>query len=893
VTGWNSWDEMTQELPRLPPAFFDDPLFKADPDQARPNPADPNLAHPDPAHPGPADPDFRAGGPPPVRDVGPASEAATARIADRPLTDEPPTEIRPPLVPPGPGQPGGGHPGGGQPGRGRPGPGRPLDDEPPTEIRPPLPPGPADQPRRWLGRGGAPTGRPPAYPPQGLPPTPPPGWVPGTPLPDGDWSGRERPGRPGRPDPGRPDPGRPDPGRWGEQPGDRATWDPLGDETVVIRFDPGAVAPAPAPVTEKKPAGPSLGRASRTMAIASAASRLTGFLRSLAIAAAIGVLLVGNAYNTANTLPNIVYELLLGGVLTSVVVPLLVHAQERDPDGGEQYTQRLLTVTLVALAGATLVATLAAPLLTAAYVPTGGDKADLTTFFAYLLLPEIFFYGLGAMIGAILNTRGVFGAPAWAPVLNNVVVIAVAAVFLVVTAGDGRRTTESLGTGEVLLLGVGTTLGIVVQAIVLLPALRRTGFRWRLRWDLRGSRLGEAGGLAAWVVGYVVVSQVGYFVQVRMANGVRDGEPGQAVLTFASLLFQMPYGILGVSLLTALMPRMSRAAARGDRASVLSDLSLGARLSALALLPVTALFVVLGPAIGTVVFGHGRTEVHEARDIGTVLAVSAFGLVPFAITMLQLRVFYAVKDARTPTWINVGMVGVKVVLSLLAAAVLDDRHLVAGLMVATSLSYLVGAVVGEALLRRRFGALDTARTVRASTGFAVLSAAAGLAAWAVLWLVSRSLGTGVAGSFAAVVGGSVVAIGVFGGLAVLSRSPELDDVLRGLRGKPARRPRDTPPPPPPPAPAPAWSGPPPRPQPAPQSRPQPAQQRGPQPAQQPRPQPAQQPRPPRPQPAQPPPYRPGPPPQGPPPGTYGPPPVNGHPPRPPAGGAGRHRADRE
>ena len=540
---------------------------------------------------------------------------------------------------------------------------------------------------------------------------------------------------------------------------------------------------APAAATE--PGGPSLGRASRTMAIASAASRLTGFLRSTAVVAVIGVQLTGDAYNTANTLPNIVYELLLGGVLTSVVVPLLVGAQERDADRGEAYTQRLLTLTLAALAVATLLATLAAPLLAAAYTPGDDDQTELTTFLAYLLLPEIFFYGLGAMLGAILNTRGVFGAPAWAPVLNNVVVIAVAGIFLVVTADSGRRTTESLTTGEALLLGIGTTLGIVAQALVLLPALRRTGFRWRWRLDLRGSRLGEVGPLALWVLGYVAVSQVGYLVQLRITNAIPDSEPGTSVFIYASLLFQMPYGILGVSLLTALMPRMSRAAARGDRDRVLADLSLGSRLSALALLPITGLFMVLGPAIGTVVFGHGRTEAPEARTVGVVLAVAAFGLVPFAITMLQLRVFYAVKDARTPTMINVGMVVAKVTLSLVAAAVLPDRHVVAGIAVATSLSYVLGAVLGEVLLRRRFGPLGTGRVLRAGAGFLVLSGLATLAAWGVLVLVTGWLGVGPLASAVAVVLGSTVALGVLVATTLVWRSSELDDVLGGLRGRPA------------------------------------------------------------------------------------------------------------
>ena len=672
MTGWNSWDELTQELPRLPPAFFDDPVF-------------------------------RPGGPPPVQDVGPAVEA------------------------------------------------RPGPAPPDTGRRPGLP-------QRWPGR----------RPPNGAPgPAPPrPQGPPGPPGPPDGWSGAA----------------------------DETVVIPPGslDETVVIPPippvgpAPGTPPPGPPPRAGRPAPSQSLGRASRTMAIASAASRLTGFLRSLAVTAAIGVALVGNAYNTANTLPNIVYELLLGGVLTSVIVPLLVQAQERDRDRGVAYTQRLLSLAVAGLAGATLLATVAAPLLTVLYSSGSGAKSELTTLFAYLLLPEIFFYGLGAMIGAVLNTRGVFGPPAWAPVLNNVVVIVVAGLFIAITSV--RDVTGSLTTGETLLLGIGTTLGIVAQALVLLPALRRTGFRWKFRLDLRGSRLGEAGPLALWVIGYVVVSQIGYLIQLRLANGVPDDLPGVATFTNASLLFQMPYGILGVSLLTALMPRMSRAAARGDREGLLSDLSLGARLSALALLPVTALFIVLGPAIGTVIYGHGRTDVSAARTIGEVLAFSAFGLVPFAITMLQLRVFYAVKDARTPTMINLGMIVVRVVFSLLAALVLADRNLVAGLLVATSLSYVVGAIAGEMWLRRRFGRLDTARTIRASVRFLVMSVLAGLAAWLVLVLVTGALGTGFVGSLVSIVLGSLAAGGVLVLSAVLSRSAELDDVLRGLRGRPAAEP---------------------------------------------------------------------------------------------------------
>jgi putative peptidoglycan lipid II flippase len=468
------------------------------------------------------------------------------------------------------------------------------------------------------------------------------------------------------------------------------------------------------------------------------------------------------------------------------MVPLLVRAQTEDADGGDSYTRRLLTIACAALAVATLVAMAAAPLLTRLYLGDGAGPANpqLATAFAWLLLPQIFFYGVGALLGAMLNTRGVFGPFAWAPVLNNVVVLAVLGVFVAV---PGRISLDpvQLSDPKLLVLGVGTTLGIVVQALVMIPAVHRTGFRYRPMWGW-DRRLAETGGLAVWVVGYVLIGQAGYIVTTRVAAGAAPGSV--AIYSNAWLLLQVPYGVLGVSLLTALMPRMSRAAARGDREGLLSDLSLGSRLSALALLPVTALFIVLGPAIGTVIYGHGRTDASAARTIGEVLAVSAFGLVPFAITMLQLRVFYAVKDARTPSMINLGMTVARVALSLLAALVLADQNLVAGLLVATSLSYVVGAIVGEVLLHRRFGRLDTARTIRASVRFLVMSVLAGLAAWLVLVLVTDALGAGFVGSLVAIVLASLAAGGVLVLTAVLGRSAELDDVLRGLRGRPAAEP---------------------------------------------------------------------------------------------------------
>ena len=272
---------------------------------------------------------------------------------------------------------------------------------------------------------------------------------------------------------------------------------------------------------------------------------------------------------------------------------------------------------------------------------------------------------------------------------------------------------------QIVVLGVGTTLGIVAQAFILVPSLRRAGFRWA--WRFRGrpneaGRLRQAAKLSSWVLIYVAVSQVGVLVITKIAFTFGD-KYHHGVTTFANadLLFQVPFGIIGVSLLTAIMPRMARAAARNDTPAVIADVGLGARLSSLALLPITAGLIVLAPAFTVVVFAHGQTSISDARIIGNALAWSAFGLVPFAFVMLQLRVFYALQDGRTPTLINVFMVGTKVLLAVLAEANLHGDAAVIALNVSTSASYVVGAVIGQILLRRRLGPLGF-RTVGRGTG---------------------------------------------------------------------------------------------------------------------------------------------------------------------------------
>jgi putative peptidoglycan lipid II flippase len=494
---------------------------------------------------------------------------------------------------------------------------------------------------------------------------------------------------------------------------------------------------------------------SKTMALASLISRLTGFIRNIALIAALGGEQVANAYNSANSFPNMVYELLLGGVLSSVLIPLIVQAQHRDEDGGDGYTQRLLSIATAVLGVTTLVAVVAAPLITAVVVQPGAQRS-LTSIFATLLLPEIFFYGLGALFTAVLNTRGVYGPGAWAPVINNVVTILTVAIFLALP-GPRTLTPSTMTTAQILVVGIGTTLGIVGQALVLVPSLRRSGFHWQWRFKGRPSeagRLREAGSLTGWILGYVVASQIGLLFILRIGND----HDGLTIFTTADLLFQMPYGILVVSLLTALMPRMSRAATRGDYDAVKADLALGARLSAIGLLPITAGLIALGPAFTTVFLAHGQTTIVLAHQFGVNLALAAFGLLPFALVMLQLRVFYALRDGRTPTLINIFMVGTKLVLLVLAVNTLGNRTVIETLNVATSASYLVGAIVGHVLLTRRFGHLGFREVARTSALIGAASAVGGLVAYVVVHACTGELGDGRGGSLVGLLAGALAGL---------------------------------------------------------------------------------------------------------------------------------------
>ncbi|MQY05301.1 murein biosynthesis integral membrane protein MurJ [Actinomadura macrotermitis] len=456
-------------------------------------------------------------------------------------------------------------------------------------------------------------------------------------------------------------------------------------------------------------------RSGAIMAVGTLASRVTGFLRTAMLVAALGVGALADAYNTANTVPFIVYDLLLGGVLTAVVVPLIVRARERDPEYGARYEQRLFTLAVLGLAVITAIAVLLGPVFIGIYGGSmRGAQRDLAVLFARLFAVQIFFLGVSAFSGAILNTRKRFAAPMWAPVLNNIVICLTAAVFLLVSTG--KVTPETITTFEVALLAGGTIGGMALQTLALWPSLRGSGFRWRPRLDFRKGELGQMGRMAVWTLAYVVITQVGFAVTTRLANsaGVRGraqhlGDVGYTPYFNAYQLFQLPYAIIGVSVITALLPRMSEHAAAGRMAEVRDDFSAGLRLCSVVILPAAGLMGVLASDITTVLFAHGQTSVANAQVIAQVLQMFAVALVPFAAYQLMLRVFYAMQDTRTPTFISVAVVATSITAALIVYNTLAPQHIIVGIAGGFALAQTVGALVGWAILRRRLGGMDGRR----------------------------------------------------------------------------------------------------------------------------------------------------------------------------------------
>jgi putative peptidoglycan lipid II flippase len=532
-------------------------------------------------------------------------------------------------------------------------------------------------------------------------------------------------------------------------------------------------------------------RASGIMALGTLASRGTGMLRTIVIAAALGAGPLADAYNIPNAAPNAVYDLLLGGILGSVVVPLLVKAAKDDAAAGEAYAQRLLTVVAVVLGACTVLVVLAAPLVVDVYGGFSGSQRALAITFARYFLPQIFFYGMSATIGAILNTRNRFAAPMWTPVINNVVMITTGALFIAVTA---HRHENTLTAGQTTLLGVGTTAGVVLQTLALWPALRASGFRFRPRFDWRGTGLGAAGRLGGWVLAYVVTNQIGFAIVTQLgraagaaahAHGVRHGDTFSAY-SYAYQLFQLPYAIIAVSVITALLPRMSAHAAEGRLSGVRADLSTGLRTSAVAVVPATIALAALAPQISVVVFRHYSETAADARYIAWIMVAFAVGLVPFCVFQLMLRAYYALHDTRTPAVVNAVATTVNIVGDVALYLALPPGWRAVGLALGFSASYWVAAFLTARSLSRRIGGVDGRRVVQTYVRLTVAAVVAGAAAATAAQVCVVVLGHAFSGALVALVAGAALGGALLVGLIRRMRIAEATALLAAVRGRAVR-----------------------------------------------------------------------------------------------------------
>ena len=545
---------------------------------------------------------------------------------------------------------------------------------------------------------------------------------------------------------------------------------------------------------------------STVMATGTVVSRITGIARDIALAAALGFYLVSDAYSLGNSLPTIIYILVVGGALNAVFIPQLVRRMEKDDDGGNAYADRLITLTGSVLLGLSILAVVAAPWIVDLYTPADYPQSqyDLAVAFARLCLPQIFFYGAYTMLSQVLNARGTFGAPMFAPIANNVVAITTFVLFIIV-AGTSAAADGALTTGQVLLLGIGTTAGVVVQAAILVPVLGRAGYRWRPRFDWKGQGLGKAAKLAGWTVGLVLVNQITYIVITRLAaqanvDAAASGATAAGITTYqkAHLVFMLPHSVITISIVTALLPALSRLAHEGKLKEVGEDVAGAMRLVAALVVPIAALLFVLGSDVSVLLFGYGAATTDQAAVMGDVVSIFMIGLVPFTLFYVLLRGFCAMEDTRAPFVVTVIFSVIMLALVLWLFAFLTDLGVtsaggpqIAGIALGYVLAYWCGFVVLWWWLAHRLGSLQSGATVsvllRLLTAGGVAVLVAGVTRTATLdLLISSGLNTQLT-SLVLIMAAVIVGVPTFFFAAWLLRVREVSAAVAMVKSRVVRR----------------------------------------------------------------------------------------------------------
>jgi len=558
----------------------------------------------------------------------------------------------------------------------------------------------------------------------------------------------------------------------------------VGQEVAISEEDP----------TPDELSGPLLGnsadsttsivRNSAVMSVGTGLSRLTGFLRLSALVWALGISgnRVADAYNTANTAPNIIYELALGGILSSVLVPVFVEwLQNRGEDETADVARRLLSLTVALLSTIMVLGIIFAPWIMKLYASGIEDPARkayteaLGTFLLRFFMPQIVFYGIGAVATAMLNAHRKFAAPMFAPILNNLIVVATCVIYALMAGATRGQPGFTPTLAEKLVLGIGTTLGVVVMTLALWPSIRRTGFRFHWRGDWRHEAIRRIAQLAKWVVVYVVVNQIGYLIVVILA--LHTGQGAFSAYQAAFILFQLPYAIFAVSIFTALLPAMSSRWSASDIPGFRAMLARGLRMTAFIVIPASAGYLVLADPIVRLLLQHGATGARDAESITSILMLFSIGLFSFSAFQLLLRAFYSTQDSRTPALANVASVGLNITVNLLLVGTMGVR----GLALGHAVAYTFGAFLLATLLRRKLGGLDGGAVTRGLAKILVASAITAAVAWGTSTLIAHLLPGAGLGALALQVLISVAAgLIVFLGIATALHMEELSLVKSSL-----------------------------------------------------------------------------------------------------------------
>jgi putative peptidoglycan lipid II flippase len=533
-----------------------------------------------------------------------------------------------------------------------------------------------------------------------------------------------------------------------------------------------------------------VGRASAVLAAGTMVSRVLGFVNMFVLAIAIGSFgAAADGFAAANQLPNTIYLIVAGGVLNAVLVPQIVKAGLH-ADGGRAYINKLLTLAIIILAVVTIVAFALAPVLVRITISGFSPaKLDLATVFAYWCLPQIFFYGLYTVLGEILNARKVFGPFTWAPVFNNIVAIAGFGVFILIFGADaaGVRTPEEWSAGMTTAIGATATIGVAVQALVLIVFWRRAGLRYRPDFHWRGVGLREAGRMASWTFGMIIITTLAGLVDSNVASLAHSGDASVNVLAKAWLIIMLPHSIVTVSIATAYFTRMSEAGTSGRIDDLRVDISAALRSVSLLIVGATAVLAVLAYP-----FARVFTDTFaQTQAMGLVIIATVAGLISLTLLFIVQRAFYALGDTRTPFFFTL-VEAVLFSLLVLGCALLPSPYIAIGIALSQGFATTVQMALAWYLLRRRIGRFEGRRVAASLLRYLVAALPTAVVGYLVLLALGgvTAGGFGVSGKGQAIVTMVIVGIAmavVYFGMLIVMRVPELRGVLAPLANRLRRR----------------------------------------------------------------------------------------------------------